>query len=48
MTVTRSKKTWLTNVGVPIVAVFLFGLAFFALSRQAPAGPVLTVYESPT
>lgn len=44
----RSRKFWLTDVGVPAVAVLLFVVGMFALSRQAPAGAVVTVYESPT
>jgi hypothetical protein len=39
-----SWKSW------PVVSVALFGvtLVALALSQQAPAGPNVTVYESPT
>ncbi len=44
MTVKRLGKSW------PAVSIALFGviLVALALSQQAPAGPNVTVYESPT
>ena len=44
MNVKRFWKSW------PVVSVVLFGviLGALALSQQAPAGPNVTVYESPT
>ncbi len=44
MTIKRFWKSW------PVVSIALFGviLVALALSQQAPAGPNVTVYESPT
>ncbi len=50
MTIKRFWKSW------PVVSIALFGvilvalaiLVTLALSQQAPAGPKVTVYESPT
>ncbi len=43
MTLKIFEKSWLA-----IVAALLFIAVLFALSRQAPAGPLVTTYESPT